>query len=75
MIILQSRFYTDPLDFIFSKLLRGTEEDFRDIFAVIRKYGITKEGIIERGKLIRFPKDAETLFFKKKMQYLLNSIG
>ncbi len=61
----------DPVDFIFSKLMRGTEEDFNDAIEVIHKYGITKDSLIERENLIKFPKDPETLFFKKKFQHLM----
>lgn len=61
----------DPVDFVFSKLLRGTEEDFSDATAVIQKYNITRDSLVEREKLVQFPKDPETLFFKKKFQHLL----
>mgnify|MGYP000157704222 FL=1 len=61
----------DPLDFIFTKLTRGTEEDFQDILNVIKNYRITREMILEREKLIRYPKDPETFFFKKKIEHLL----
>ena len=64
----------DPVDFIFSKLMRGTEEDLQDIMDVIRKFNISKEALIERGKLIQFPKDPETLLFKKKFQHLMELI-
>ncbi len=61
----------EPVDFVFSKLLRGTEDDFNDAIEVIRKYNITKDSLIERKPLIRLPKDPETLFFRKKFQHLL----
>lgn len=61
----------EPVDFVFSKLLRGTEEDFEDILVVIKKYNISAEKLLEREKLIRYPKDPETFFFKKKFQHLL----
>jgi hypothetical protein len=64
----------DPVDFIFSKLMRGTEEDFKDILAVIKRYKIRGKDIIERGNLIKYPKDPETLFFKKKIEHLLSLI-
>ena len=65
----------DPVDFVFSKLLRGTEEDFSDATAVVRKYNITRDSIVERQKLVQFPKDPETLFFNKKFKHLLELIG
>ncbi len=64
----------DPVDFIFSKLMRGTEEDFNDAIEVIRKYAIAKDSLLEREKFIKFPKDPETLFFKKIFQHLLELI-
>ncbi|MCX7794797.1 MAG: DUF6036 family nucleotidyltransferase [Thermodesulfovibrionales bacterium] len=62
----------DPIDFIFSKLMRGTEEDFKDIIDVIKQYNISSDKILEREKLIKYPKDPETFFFKKKFQHLLD---
>ncbi len=64
----------DPVDFIFSKLLRGTEEDFKDILIVIDKYKISKTQILERERFIKYPKDPETFLFKKKMEHLLTLI-
>jgi hypothetical protein len=64
----------DPVDFVFSKLLRGTEEDFNDVTEVIRKYKITKDSLIKHKRLIQFPKDPETLFFQKKFQHLIELI-
>lgn len=64
----------DPVDFIFSKLMRGTEEDFRDAIDIIQKFSITKESLFERKSLIQFPKDPETLFFKKKFAHLIDLI-
>ncbi|MCC6543150.1 MAG: hypothetical protein IT392_01450 [Nitrospirae bacterium] len=64
----------DPVDFVFSKLMRGTEEDLQDIMDVIRKYKISKESIHETEKLIQFPQDSETLFFKKNIQHLMELI-
>lgn len=61
----------EPIDFVFSKLLRGTEEDFQDIVSVIKKYRITKDELKEREKNINFPRDPETLFFKKKFSHLM----
>ena len=65
----------DPIDFVFSKLMRGTEEDLRDILDVIQRFNITKDALCERKKLIQFPKDPETLFFKKKFQHLMGLLG
>ncbi|MFN3741030.1 MAG: DUF6036 family nucleotidyltransferase, partial [Thermodesulfovibrionales bacterium] len=61
----------EPVDFIFSKLLRGSEEDLRDILDVIKKYNISSNELLEREKLIKYPKDIETFFFKKKFQHLV----
>jgi len=77
--VYQSEYLTililDPVDFVYSKLLRGTEEDFNDAAAVIRKYNITRDSLVEQERLVQFPKDPETLFFKKKFQHLLELIG
>lgn len=74
-IVYQTEYLTlkvlEPVDFIFSKLMRGTEEDFRDATEVIQKFNITKESLLERKSLIQFPKDPETLFFKKKFEHLI----
>jgi len=64
----------DPADFVFSKLLRGTEEDFNDAVQVINKHKITKKSLIAKEVLIKYPKDTETLFFKKKFHHLLEII-
>ena len=61
----------ETIDFIFSKLLRGTETDFQDIINVAKKYNITASSLERRQKLVRFPKDPETLFFRKKFSHLL----
>ncbi len=61
----------DPADFVFSKLTRGTEEDFNDALEVIKKHNITKDALKERKKLISFPQDPETLLFRKKFEHLL----
>lgn len=61
----------DPVDFVFSKLMRGTEEDLTDIMDVVRRFNITKDALYERKRLIQFPKDPETLFFEKKFQHLI----
>src|SRR3990172_4066398 len=45
----------DPIDFVFSKLMRGTEEDLRDILDVIQRFNITKDALCERERLIQFP--------------------
>ncbi len=65
----------EPVDFIFSKLMRGTEEDFKDILDVIKKYNISPDKLLEREKLIRYPRDPETLFFKRKFQHLLSLLS
>ncbi|MCP5002693.1 MAG: hypothetical protein GY941_01885 [Planctomycetes bacterium] len=61
----------DPVDFVFSKILRGTEEDFKDINEVIKKFHVTDKALKDREKSVKFPKDTETLFFRKKFSYLL----
>ncbi|MCC7201840.1 MAG: hypothetical protein IT393_04135 [Nitrospirae bacterium] len=65
----------DPVDYVFSKLMRGTDEDLSDIMEVIQRFNITKDSLRERKKLIQFPKDPETLFFEKKFQHLMELMG
>lgn len=65
----------EPVDFVFSKLVRGTEEDFKDILDVIKKYNISPDKLLEREKLIKYPRDPETFFFKKKFQHLLSLLS
>ncbi len=65
----------DPVDFVFSKILRGTEEDFDDVIEVIKKFHVNEEDLKDREKLIKFPKDPETFFFRKKFSYLLTLIN
>ena len=64
----------EPLDFVFSKLLRGTEDDFNDMIDVISRYKITSDSLIERKKLVKLPKDPETLFFEEKFKHLLKLV-
>lgn len=61
----------EPVDFVLSKLLRGTEEDFKDALGVIKKFQISQLKLKKRVKLIAFPKDPETIFFRKKFAHLL----
>jgi hypothetical protein len=46
----------------------------QDIMDVIRKFNLSKESLHEREKLIQFPRDPETLLFKKKFQHLMELI-
>lgn len=64
----------DPADFVFGKLMRGTEEDFNDALEVIKKHNVTKLALEERKKLISFPQDPETLLFNKKFEHLMEII-
>lgn len=64
----------DPVDFVFSKLMRGTEDDLKDIMDIIRKFNIPEESLNKREKLIQFPRDPETLLFKKKFRHLIELI-
>lgn len=62
-----------PVDFIYSKLRRALQEDVEDIKAVISRYGITKEDTLEMKRLVRFPKDEETLLFNKIFDHLMKN--
>lgn len=62
-----------PVDFIYSKLRRSSQEDIEDIKAIIGHYGITKEDILKMKELIRFPKDEATLLFNKIFDHLMEN--
>lgn len=62
-----------PVDFIYSKLRRSSQEDIEDIKAIISHYGITKEDILKMKELIRFPKDEATLLFNKIFEHLMEN--
>ncbi len=64
----------DPVDFVISKLRRGTVEDEEDSMAVIQVFGITEEDIRERIKMVTIPKDLESLFFMKRIERFLSSL-
>lgn len=53
----------EPLDYVFSKLIRGTDIDERDAEAVCSACNITPEMIEERLRLIALPRDIESRFF------------
>jgi hypothetical protein len=50
----------DKLDYVFSKLARGTEEDITDASEVIKKYNITQKDFEVRYKLVKPLKALET---------------
>ncbi len=60
----------DPVDFIFSKLTRGTDLDFADAMEVIKNFQIKTGDIKKREKSVEYLKDPETIFFKKKLRHL-----
>lgn len=65
----------EPVDFVLSKIGRGLEEDLDDVVKVIKKYNLTEDMIRERTSLITYPKDLQTWFFKKNLEYLFSRLG
>lgn len=59
----------DKLDYLFSKLARGTEEDINDALEVIKKYNITSKDFEDRYKLIKPLKALETFNFIKRVNW------
>ena len=61
----------DPVDYILSKLRRGTAEDEEDALMVAKKFRIDQQAILERAKLIRPIKDVQFFLFKKRLERFL----
>jgi hypothetical protein len=59
----------DKLDYLFSKLARGTEEDINDALEVIKKYNITSKDFEDRYKLVKPLKALETFNFIKRVKW------
>lgn len=59
----------DKLDYLFSKLARGTEEDINDALEVIKKFNITSDDFEDRYKLIKLLKAIETFNFIKRVKW------
>ncbi|MCA9471072.1 MAG: DUF6036 family nucleotidyltransferase [Nitrospirales bacterium] len=65
-----------PVDFIVSKLRRGTDQDLQDAHYVVRRFGIDKFSIVaavERA-ITASPKDTAIYLFKKSVENFLNQL-
>jgi len=61
----------DPVDFVISKLRRGTDEDLEDIEHVVKRFKLSPADVERRCMEIEWRKDQETLFFKKRLEAFL----
>ncbi len=64
----------DPVDYVISKLRRGTEEDERDAEKVVKKYGIKRKDLEERLKKIRPLKDVEFFLFRERVSRFIKKL-
>jgi hypothetical protein len=64
----------DPVDFIVSKLRRGTDDDEEDALNLVRCLNIKAEDITARIGSLKLPKDLETFFFLKRINRFLNRL-
>ncbi len=64
-----------PLHFVISKLRRGTELDWEDVYFVIKKYKLKKDELrnIAEIAIKNSPKDTSIFIFKKSLQNLLKN--
>ena len=65
----------DPLDFVVSKLRRGTEQDFTDAEFVARRYGLTAQAVqaAADAAIAASPKDTALFVFRKAVALFLHS--
>jgi len=64
----------EPIDFIVSKLRRGTVDDEEDALDLVRCLNIKAEDITARIGSLKLPKDLETFFFLKRINRFLNRL-
>ncbi len=64
----------EPVDYIFSKLRRGTEQDIEDCLAVIQARGIAPDAIRQRMKRLRLPVDPISHWFKRTFEQFMSMI-
>lgn len=64
----------DPVDFIISKLRRGTAEDEEDAFELCRIKGIKASDIEGAMKMINIPRELESFYFLKRMERFLKKL-
>lgn len=64
----------EPVDFIISKMRRGTAEDEEDAIELCRAFQIKAEDIEDRMKSVNVPRDLESFFFLKRMERFLKNL-
>jgi hypothetical protein len=67
-------FVLEPVDYIFSKLRRGTEQDIEDCLAVVRARGIAPDSIRQRMKRLRLPVDPISHWFRRTFEQFMDMI-
>lgn len=67
----------DPVDFVISKLRRGTEQDFADAEYVARRHGVTAQAIqaAADSALAASPKDTALFVFRKAVALFLHRLA
>jgi len=63
-----------PLDFVFAKLRRGTEQDIKDCIKVYEVSGLTSDEVSDHMGLVQLPLDPASLDFKKKVAFFVNAL-
>lgn len=65
-----------PLHFVISKLRRGTDTDWNDIYFVIKKFKLKKDELRNLAEIAinNSPKDTSIFIFKKSVQNLLKTL-
>ncbi|RMG73844.1 MAG: hypothetical protein D6710_02665 [Nitrospirae bacterium] len=57
-----------PIDYVFSKLARGTEQDIHDALDVCRHFKISQDAIQKHLSLVKLPLDPESRFFIERLE-------
>lgn len=65
----------NPLDFVLSKIRRGTEIDQDDCIAVCQAKNISGKEILEHVNLIKLPADPETILFLRRVDNLAKTVN
>lgn len=71
---IRNLFVLDPVDYVFSKLRRGTEQDIEDCLAVVRARAIRPRDIRERKRLLRLPLDPVSHVFNRIFDRFMEAI-
>ncbi|MDA8066597.1 MAG: hypothetical protein M0031_14025 [Thermaerobacter sp.] len=64
----------DPADYVISKLRRGTSSDQADANKVMEKFGVTKNDLENRFKMIEPVRDTEMFLFIQRFKSFVESV-